>query len=251
MSLYDARHSPRTVAVVAAVAGAVVQLPAAADAADVRSRAAGASADTLEITDVSRRRPTGLVVSFPEPEDLDRPLMVLDPRLEDRILSMAQRSPLWRQALLAIREQRFPVLVGSIVQVEERLPALRRLRFDGAAAVWLFTDPGGRAVAAAVTVNIPKLVIRNRILEGDGASLQRMLELHLAHEMYGHLVPVVESGDPNHPCGTDPARDAPPAAQVESCVMQRESRLLEDLGYHPRESYLWDYWGEPVVPADR
>jgi hypothetical protein len=175
--------------------------------------------------------------------------MVLDARLQQRIRSMAERSALWRDAMRTIRNRRFPVLVGSIVQVEDRLPALERFRYDGAAGVWIFIGDEGRAAAAAVMVNLPMLVIRNRVLENDDASLEQMLELHLAHEIYGHLVPVVESRDPAHPCAFDPDPNAPSAEQRQSCVLRRESRLLEELGYEPREGYLWNYWEDALGPS--
>lgn len=231
-------------ALLASVLGAAEPPPGVAPGG--RPAAASATPDTFRVILASARGPAAPVVSFPEPEDPGRPLMVLDADLEESIRSMAGRSPLWLEALRTIGRRRFPVLVGSVVQVEERLPALKRYRFNGAAAVWYFADRGGRAVAAAVMINLPKLAVRNMVTRGDEASLRRLVELHLAHEVYGHLLPVVESGDPAHPCARDPSEDDPPSAQMASCVMRRESRLLEDLGYEPRRSYLWNYWDEAI-----
>lgn len=188
-------------------------------------------------------------LTFPTGDDPRRPLMVLDQRLEDRIRAMAARSTKFSHALETLRDHRFPVLVGSIVQVEEKLPELREYGFDGAGAAWIFSDSLGRPAAAAVTVNLPKLVIRNRLLGGDPARLHRMIDLHLAHEIYAHLVPIVATGDPDHPCRFDPDPQAPPDVQLESCVMRREAEILSELGYEPRESYRWDFWEEKIDPA--
>lgn len=210
----------------------------------------GTARDTTDAGDVrivSLEDPT---LTFPAPEDPDRPVMVLDERLEDRIRAMADRSPRWTAALETLRRERFPVLVGSITQVEAVLPELERYRFDGAGATWIFTDDGDRPVAAAVTLNLPKLVIRNRITGGEAERLRRMVELHLAHELYGHLLPIVRSRELDHPCGDDPDPAAAAAVQLASCVMDRESEILRDLGYEPRESYQWQFWNERIERID-
>lgn len=202
--------------------------------------------DTVDdhIVEISRAGP--VTVEFPEPSNPDRPLMVLDERLEERIVAMGERSGKWARGLETIREHRFPVLVGSVVQIEEEIPFLERFRYDGWGAAWIFSDDDGRPAAAAVVINLPKLIIRNRVAGGDDTQLERMLELHLAHELYGHVVPLVESGDLDHPCRFDPDPDAPPTVQMETCVMERERELLADLGYEPRRSYRWDYWNEEI-----
>lgn len=206
--------------------------------------------DTTDTGDVRTLTLEGDRITFPAPEEPDRPLMVLDPRLAERIGGMALRSPKWAEALAALRRERFPVLVGSITQVEEVLPGLRRYRFDGAGAAWLFADGRGRPVAAAVTLNLPKLVIRNRITGGETGHLRRMLELHLAHELYGHVLPVATSRDLGHPCADDPDPHAPPRVQRRSCVMEREAEILRDLGYVPRASYQWHFWDERIERLD-
>lgn len=202
--------------------------------------------DTTDAADVRTVPLEGPTLTFPTPEDPDRPVMVLDESLEDRMRAMADRSPRWTAALGTVRRERFPVLVGSITQVEAVLPELERYRFDGAGATWIFTDDRDRPVAAAVTLNLPKLVIRNRLTGGDAEQLRRMLELHLAHEIYGHLLPIVRSGELDHPCAADPDPAASAAAQRASCVMERESEILRDLGYEPRESYHWQFWEEQI-----
>lgn len=205
------------------------------------------ASDTVEahIVELARTRPA--TVEFPEPTNPDRPVMVLDERLEERIAAMGARSEKWAQGLETIRKHRFPVLVGSIVQVEEEIPFLERFRYDGWGAAWIFSDDDGRPAAAAVMINLPKLIIRNRVTGGDDTQLARMLEMHLAHELYGHVVPLVASGDMDHPCRFDPDPDAPPTVQMEACVMERERELLADLGYEPRQSYTWDYWNEEII----
>lgn len=233
-----------------AALGSGAPAPAATATPRASPPAVSAPGDTREIhvTEVSRAALETL--TFPRPEDPRRPIMVLDRRLEERIGAMAARSPESGRALETLRDHRFPVMVGSIVQVEEELPELRRFGFDGAGATWIFTDGRGRPVAAAVTVNLPKLVVRNRVLGADAGRLRRLIDLHLAHEIYAHLVPVVATGDPDrHPCRFDPDPDAPPAVQRRSCVMRREAEVLADLGYEPRASYLWDYRDEELEPG--
>lgn len=225
---------------------AVPPLPVGAEDAAHRDGAP----DTTDAGDVRTLTLEGDRITFPAPERPDRPLMVLDPRLAERIRGMALRSPKWAEALAALRRERFPVLVGSITQVETVLPVLERYRFDGAGAAWIFTDYGDRPVAAAVTLNLPKLVIRNRLTGGGTEHLRRMLELHLAHEIYGHLLPIVRSRDLAHPCAADPDPAASEAVQRASCVMERESEILRDLGYVPRASYQWHFWDEQIERLD-
>lgn len=210
----------------------------------------GTAHDTTDAADVRTVPLEDPTLTFPTPEDPDRPVMVLDDGLEDRMRAMADRSPRWAAALGTLRRERFPVLVGSITQVEAILPELERYRFDGMGATWIFADDGDRPVAAAVTLNLPKLVIRNRLTGGDAEQLRRMLELHLAHEIYGHLLPIVRSRELDHPCAADPDPAAPVAVQLASCVMERESEILRDLGYEPREAYHWHFWDERIELSD-
>lgn len=227
-----------------------VALAAGRRSAGVDVLAASPVADTVEETGRHLTRMQGGATVFPLPESPARPLLVLDPRLADRIADMERRSPKWRKALQGIREKEIPVLVGTIVQVEQWLPVLRQHAFDGAAATWIFSDEDGRPFGAAVAVNLPMLIVRSRVLEGDGVQLRRMLDVHLAHEIYGHLTPVVTSEDPDHPCRLDPDRSAPPGEQRRSCVMRRENQLMVELGYEPRDTYLWDYWDEWILRSD-
>lgn len=237
------RIAPLLVFLGTVMSGVIVAgIPPACTAA----REAPAVADNIEESSRNVRSMEGRTMVFPLPDSPDRPLMVLDSRLADRMADMARRSRKWRVALETIRAKRFPVLVGTIIQVERKLPALEEYGFDGPAATWFFSDDRGRPVAAAVTVNLPKLVIRSRVLGDDGVRLRRMLELHLTHEIYGHLTPVVETGNLDHPCRLDPSPEAPEEDQRRSCVMRREGELLLDLGYEPRDTYLWNYWEDRI-----
>lgn len=243
----DVRTRPSAAPLLGIVLTAASAAPlAAGHPAAHAPRVPATAPDTAEEGPGHVRSVDGEKLVFPLPASPDRPLMVLDSLLADRIESMARRSRKWREALRALRARRFPVLVGTVVQVERELPALEDYAFDGPAAAWIFSDDRDRPVAAAVTVNLPMLIIRSRILGDDGVRLRRMLELHLAHEIYGHLAPIVATGDPDHPCRLDPSPADPAAEQRRSCVMRRESQLLEELGYEPRDTYLWDYWEDRI-----
>lgn len=233
--------------------GAAVAAPAGAAASAGPPRpatgpGAGGPDDTVEVRPPAVLRPADDALTLPTSGDPDRPLVVLDPRLRERIVAMAERSTRWLAGLLTLRARRFPVLVGTITQLEEELPVLKRFRYDGAAATWIVADGNGRPAGAAVAVNLPMLVIRNRVVGGDGARLDRMVDLHLAHELYGHVVPVAASGNLEDACLADPDPDAPPDVQTSSCVMEREAELLQDLGYRPRRTYRWRYWDRVVEP---
>lgn len=249
-----ARRSPRLsaaaliVVLAAPTSGALAEgsAPAGPAAGDAAATRPGAPLDTTDASGVRAVPLDDGTLTFPAPEDPDRPLMVLNQRLEDRIRAMAARSEKWADALRTLREHQFPVLVGSITQVETVVPELERYRFDGAGAAWLFTDGRDRPAAAAVTINLPKLVIRNRITGGDAEQMRRILELHLAHELYGHVIPIVESGNLRHPCADDPDPRAPSWEQLRSCVMEREKEVMVDLGYEPRDSYHWHFWNERI-----
>lgn len=241
----------RCVATLLLPAAAALPLRGSAAPAVPEPPSAPADRHPVDTVDVHVRkifRTGDTTVTFPTFGDPDRPLVVLDPRLRERIVAMAERSTRWLEGLLTLRTRRFPVLVGSVVQLEEELPTLKRFRYDGAAGAWIFSDRHGRPMAAAVAVNLPKLVVRNRVLGGDPERLDRMIELHLAHEIYGHVVPVAASADLTHPCVSDPPPGAAPELQAQSCVMEREAEVLVDLGYEPRESYRWSYWEEAVGP---
>jgi hypothetical protein len=169
-------------------------------------------------------------------------LRVLHPYLEQRIRSLEARSRRFAEAMEMLRAAPFPIAVGTPEQVMSR-QATGRLALTRAARVGEFTavaDPlDGTVREMHVWVAVDRIARRalGARRGATPAALRRRLDAQvdavLIHELWGHAVPVAETGNLAAHC-PDPRRGEPP---LESCVMRRENDLRAELGLEPRRGY--------------
>lgn len=175
-----------------------------------------------------------------------RGVEILDAYLADRIGHLESKSPRLRAAMERARAAPFPVVIGTPEQMTERLGARRWLALqsgEGQLADFLIYKPDPEAPA------IELIVIRahlNRIRAAPSAMaplgigrgrarrwVDATVDALLIHELWGHLVPIVDAGDHTGNCA-DPAPGEP---ALDSCVMRRENDMRLELGIAPRPEY--------------
>lgn len=171
---------------------------------------------------------------------------ILDDYLAARIESLEQRSPRLRAAMARAREGPILVVIGTPLQVLDRVPH-RPWVAPGSGSPQLadffihMQEPDSARVGTVVIrTHLDRLqaAARSRTLLGIGAGraqrwLDETTDAILIHELWGHLIPIVEEGDHTGNC-SDPAPGVP---DPESCAMKRENAMREELGMKPRTEY--------------
>ena len=181
----------------------------------------------------------GSLQGFQAPDSNSR-LEILDPFLATRIQLLEERSPQLRAAMDAARAGPIPVVIGTPVQVQERLGGQLNLAKE------IGNERIGEFRARRPDPELPEIdlvVIRvdltalhraaKRRLIGGTAWLERTTDAIVIHELWGHAVPVLAAGSITGRC-PDPR---PGEVEAESCVMRRESVLRAELGLSPRKTY--------------
>ncbi len=174
------------------------------------------------------------------------PFQVSDSMLWARLDVLMRRSATLANAVEQLRARRFLTLIATSDQANE---ILRLDCLIGPIAADVLSETGYMAgtgehdvVGAFIRIDVEKVraIARRRVAIEDRADgvhvesmIARLIDDVLIHELWGHVVPVGESGDIRRRCsdprpGEDPSR---------SCVMRRENRLRVELGLAPRASY--------------
>jgi hypothetical protein len=171
---------------------------------------------------------------------------VLDAYVAARIEDLARRAPALGAALERARYGSIRVVIGTPEQVRSAVGADPWLSGgSGAGQLADFfiykDDPGGLAVRLIV-VRVHVERIRRTVHASAPLGLGRrratrqvdaLTDAVLIHELWGHLVPILEAGDHSGNC-PDPL---PGEVDSESCVMKRENGLRRDLGLAERREY--------------
>jgi len=169
---------------------------------------------------------------LPVPENFGS-VRVTDRLLAERVRSLQDRSPTWRAALDSLAVLQFQVLVGTPEQLGELVPALSSYAGQHIGRMLPLGNRNSQLIGAAVLID---LAVMERMARAAGAS-QAMLEGDidriLAHELYGHVLPLAIAGRPDRGCA-DPAPHEP---AVSSCSVRRENRIRAELGLPPRTTY--------------
>jgi hypothetical protein len=169
---------------------------------------------------------------------------ILDAYLRARIKGLEKHSPRFYAAMERARLGNIPVIIGSPVQVHERVAARAGLseRLDGqrVGEFVVRRTEAGRAEIEFIAIRIDVARVRRgagwRALLGAAAQrrwFDANIDAILIHEIWGHLVPVIEAGDLTGNCPDPRAGESAGS----SCVMQRENDLRTELGLKPRRSY--------------
>lgn len=157
----------------------------------------------------------------------ERPgLYVLDPVLHRRIDSIASLSPTFRAAWAELARAPFPIAIGNEEQLGRRVYHwLGKRDTSWGGANWSQADGVDEPIRRAV------IVIRRRFIErrygppaGDARRLLQVMDFTLIHEIYGHVLPILEHGSQRGACS-----DAPRAGEREACVKTRERRIAEEI----------------------
>jgi len=172
----------------------------------------------------------GRAVAEPRPEPPDRsPILVHHQALRDGLARIWRRSPSWRAALdqLAATDRRVYVLTPDQVVVRDAHAGAPSQSFDPAvlAEASPVTDASGRVSAVLVVVNLPLIEALHERRGSLPAELDADLDSVLAHEVYGHAVPLLLAGDLSGRCA-DPAPGQP---AIEACAVRRENVIRSEL----------------------
>ncbi|MBX6363065.1 MAG: hypothetical protein IRZ00_04285 [Gemmatimonadetes bacterium] len=157
----------------------------------------------------------------------ERPgLYVLDPLLLERIDTIAALSPSFRAAVAELARAPFPVAIGNEEQLGHRVyPWLQRQDTSWGGANW------SEAAGVDEPIRRALIVIRRRFIErrygppaGGPRRLLEVIDFTLIHEIYGHVLPILEHGSQRGACP-----DAPRPGEREACVETRERRIAEEI----------------------
>jgi hypothetical protein len=170
------------------------------------------------------------VSAEPRPEPADgSPILVHHQVLRDGLARIWRRSPSWRAALdqLAATDRRVYVLTPDQVVVRDAQSRASSQSFDPAvlAEASPVSDAAGRVSAVLVVVNLPLIEALHERRGSLPAELDADLDSVLAHEVYGHAVPVLLAGDLSGRCA-DPAPGQP---ATEACAVRRENVIRSEL----------------------
>ncbi len=170
-----------------------------------------------------------------------RNIAIGDSTLAATIIHMRKLSPAFDSAMTAIEQSGIPLVIGTARQLRRELPP-GYAQVSGWQALTAFYPltrtgaPGRRIEHIAVIVRLSGLQSALRTAGStadDSAMFNRYLERVLAHEIYGHAMPQIASGE------TAPiACDDPTGAGdwYSACVMQRERHVEAQISKARRAS---------------
>lgn len=158
----------------------------------------------------------------------DATLVVLDPLLAERIESIGRDSPTFARAWQAVERSGFPVVLGTRSQLMELIPAPLRSSATWAGLTLGWADSQDRLERTAVIVELEWLRALHHSLGTGEPGFLAGLDALLIHEVYGHLVPLIESGSLAGAC-PDPD---PGEWLLDSCVGRRERIIQSERAAH-------------------
>jgi hypothetical protein len=164
----------------------------------------------------------------PQPTTAIAPLVVLDPTLQAGLERIASGSPLWRQALEAVKATGRYAIIVTPGQLATRNPDENvALGFDPAvlAEVTPLLHEGSRVIATLVVVNVGLLEQVHRRKGSLPGEFRADLDRILIHEIYGHAVPYLTAGDLSGRCA-DPQ---PNQRASDACAIRRENAVRAEL----------------------
>lgn len=150
------------------------------------------------------------------------------PVLTAALARIAQGSPSWRAAMaeLAPTARRAVVATPDQVIVRHGDRALSPFDRTELAEVSPVADDQGRVTHVLVVVNVDALQAVHDRLGSLPGEFHADLERVLAHEIYGHAVPYLQTGHLSGRC-PDPEPGTP---ATEACAIRRENVIRAELG---------------------
>lgn len=151
------------------------------------------------------------------------------PEFRDAVARIAKGSASWRAAMASLaRSARRAVLVTPDDVVVQDAASGLSSTFDRSelAEVAPVADADGRVGQVLVVVNVERLQEIHARLGSLPGEFHADLDRVLAHEVYGHAVPYLQSGHLSGRC-SDPAPGAP---ATDACAIRRENVIRAELG---------------------
>ena len=150
---------------------------------------------------------------------------VLSSELAGHIAQIAEKSPTFRASWQKLHSSGVPIRIGTDRQLHAELPSRYRKQPRNWTAVTLARGRTGNLSHVVVALNENAMeIIAERAASGD-EYMKGELDRVLIHEIYGHVVPVVEARDMSKGCP-----DAPRPGESRSCVSIREAEIAAELG---------------------
>lgn len=163
-------------------------------------------------------------------------LLTSNPVLAAAAERIAERSPLWREALAdAASRRRTALLLTPDQVVVKTTQAGPTESFDAtslAEASPVIRD-GAAIDVVLVVVNVELLETTHARLGTARTEFEADLERVLIHEVYGHAIPYLHRGDTSGRCA-DPERGQDP---LRSCSVRRENDVRAEAGLGLRTDY--------------
>jgi hypothetical protein len=166
---------------------------------------------------------------LPTPHRTQAPLLTTNRTLLASLERISKGSPLWREGMAGVRKTGRSAVILTPADVKTRGgKGSDHYAFDEGAVAETFPlfDGNSRIVAAVVVVNLGLIRgmhdARLSVLRDFEADLDRIL----VHEVYGHAVPYLLTGDMTGRC-TDP-REGENAS--DACSIRRENAVRAELG---------------------
>lgn len=164
------------------------------------------------------------------------PIETTNPTFQASLDRIAKGSGLWREAVHVIRAagRRAIVVTPDQVRIAGDSPAPAD-RFDDTllAEVAPVLVDGSRVDAVVVVVNLAVLQQRHHEQQLLPVEFEMDLDRILIHEIYGHAIPYLLTGDLSGRCA-DPQ---PRQRAVDACSIRRENAVRAELGLGRRVDY--------------
>ena len=185
--------------------------------------------------------PTTASGQIPVPSaDVFQPFITTNPAVRASLARIAERSALWREAVDAIREvgRRAVILTPDQVVVADAAGGPVKDGFDPTVLAEVAPVPKADSGVdvVLVVVNLSLLTESHRLAQSVPAEFEADLDRILVHEIYGHAVPYLVTGQLSGRC-PDPM---PGERAVDACSIRRENAVRAELGLGRRTTYGLD-----------
>ena len=158
------------------------------------------------------------------------PIVTTDRTLQASLDRIAGESRLWREALGAVSKTGRQAVVVTphdpIVAIASAGSGRDKFDTSGLAEVIPVVDRNSRVTLVVVIVNLPLIQRTHDRQMSVPRELEDDLDRILVHEVYGHAIPYLLSGDLSGRCA-DPMRGERP---LDACAIQRENGVRAELG---------------------
>jgi hypothetical protein len=161
------------------------------------------------------------------------PLVTTNRTLLESLERISGGSPLWREAMKAVRDTGRHALVVTSTDV---IMTGRRSRYaaeDSLAEAIPVVDEASRITSVVVVVNLRLMQRLHDARLSVPRDFEADLDSILVHEVYGHAVPYLLAGSLSGQCA-DPKEDEAPSS---ACSIIRENAVRAELGLRPRSDY--------------